>query len=73
MLENLRKPEPVQGSCKIASIRETLNESDRDILDKALNDDSWAAKPLAKALRQLGITVSDTTILRHRRRECICD
>ena len=72
MLENLRKPEPKQGSCKVAQIRETLDKSDRDILDQAIDDEGWAAKPLAKALKQLGIQISDTTVLRHRRRECCC-
>ena len=72
MLEGLTKPEPRTGYCKVQAVAERLSESDAQILLTAIDDPTWVAKQLAKALKERGIDISDTTILRHRRRECIC-
>lgn len=72
MLEGLTKPEPRAGYCKVSALISELNESDAEILRQAVDDDSWIAKQLSKALKDRGLMLSDTTILRHRRRECIC-
>lgn len=73
MLEGLSRPEPRAGYCKVKEILEKLDEDDRNILTNAIDDSSWVAKQLSKALRERGLLLSDTTILRHRRRECICE
>lgn len=73
MLEKLSKPEPRVGYCKVAEILSGLSESDAKILTEALTDVSWPAKALSKGLKDQGVLVSDTTILRHRRRECPCE
>ena len=72
MLEGLSKPLPNNGYCKVADIAESLEPDDRKVLLAATSDLTWPAKALARQLRERGITVSDTTILRHRRRECPC-
>ena len=72
MLEGLSKPIPNTGYCKVADIAESLEPDDRKVLLAATSDLTWPAKALARQLRERGITVSDTTILRHRRRECPC-
>lgn len=72
MLENLTRPEPRAGYCKVAALLATLDETDAKILTEAVDDPSWVAKQLSKALRDRGVLLSDTTILRHRRRECVC-
>lgn len=73
MLEGLSRPEPRAGYCKVDDILQKLDEGDRKILISAIDDPSWVAKQLSKALRERGLLLSDTTILRHRRRECICE
>lgn len=73
MLEDLTRPQPVATYCKVAHTAGTLEVSDRDILLKAVDDETWAAKALARQLRERGVQISDTTILRHRRRECSCE
>ena len=73
MLEDLTRPQPVATYCKVAHTASTLEQSDRDILLKAVDDEMWPGKALARQLRERGLQISDTTILRHRRRECSCE
>jgi hypothetical protein len=73
MLEGLSKPLPKEGYCKVADIASSLDPDDRKILLQAVADSSWAAKALSRQLRERGVQVSDTTILRHRRKECPCE
>lgn len=73
MLENLSKPESRSGYCKVNAIAETLGADDAQILRNAVDDPTWVAKQLSKALKEKGLQLSDTTILRHRRRECVCE
>lgn len=73
MLENLSKPQPKAGYCKVLALTQTLGEDDAQILRAAVDDPTWVAKQLSKALKERGLQLSDTTILRHRRRECICE
>jgi len=72
MLEGLEIPNTFVNNCKIKKIGESLNESDNQIFHSACDNPKWPAKALAKALAERGIEISDTTILRHRRRECKC-
>ncbi len=72
MLENL---EPIQKvlPCKVRTIIESLNESDRDILIAALTDTTkWQDWPLYKALEQRGVQVSPNVLIKHRRNLCSC-
>ena len=73
MLEGLSKPQPRIGYCKVADILSGLSDSDKEILTGALADFNWPAKALSKGLKDQGLQISDTTILRHRRRECPCE
>ena len=72
MLEGLSRPVPSTGYCKVADIASQLDDNDRKVLLEATADVSWPAKALARQLRERGVQVSDTTILRHRRSECPC-
>ena len=72
MLEGLSKPIPVTGYCKVGDIASKLDDNDRKVLLEATADASWPAKALSRQLRERGVQVSDTTILRHRRSECPC-
>ena len=72
MLEGLSRPEPRAGFCKVADVASQLDDKDAAILMKAAEDLSWPAKALSRQLREREVFISDTTILRHRRRECPC-
>lgn len=72
MLEDLKRPQPAETYCKVAHTASSLEPSDREILLKAVDDAMWAGKALSRQLRERGVQISDTTILRHRRRECSC-
>lgn len=65
MLEGLTPPQPKNKS-RIADILESLDDTDRKILLKALDDKAWSANALAKALTERGLQVSDTVIQRYR-------
>jgi hypothetical protein len=71
MLEDL-KPELRHNTCKVADTAKTLDKTDSEILLKAAESREWSGRALARALKGRGIEISDTTILRHRARECSC-
>lgn len=73
MLEGLEPPQKAQRYCKVAEIASELEPKDAEILRKSIDDPRWSAKALAVALRNYEIRISDTTLLRHRKRECNCD
>jgi len=73
MLENLKPPPNNLYTCKVNLIQETLQEPDKKIFLAAIADSEiWKAKALANSLRQLGVSISDTTIGRHRSQMCNC-
>jgi len=72
MLEGLTPPDRQVSFCKVAFTAEQLSQSDREILLTAADNPEWAGKALSKALRERGIQISDTTLLRHRQRHCSC-
>jgi imidazole glycerol phosphate synthase subunit HisF len=73
MLEDLRPPTAPRGSCKVATILETLSETDQEILTAAIFDsNNWPIKTLSKALAAKGIAISDTPLTSHRFKSCAC-
>jgi hypothetical protein len=73
MLENLEPPKPIIN-CKVAFVIESLDKKDADILLKAIADrDKWSALALSTALMQRGLKLSDSTIQRHRNKQCQCE
>jgi len=73
MLEGLEPPKSKSVYCKVAQTLEKLDENDSKILSAALQDiDRWAAKTLQNALRERGLSLSDTTITKHRNKTCAC-
>lgn len=71
MLEALRIPTR-KFPCAVRSFWETLSEADREILMSNLCDFNIGHKTLEKALRNVGVTLSDTAIARHRTGLCSC-
>lgn len=72
MLEGLTPPERSTTFCKVSFTAEQLEPSDKEILLTAVDSQEWSAKALSKALKERGIQISDTTLLRHRQRHCSC-
>jgi len=73
MLEGLEPPKNKSVYCKVAQLREKLEETDLIILDTALEDkERWGAKTLQNALRERGLSLADTTISKHRNNTCAC-
>jgi len=73
MLEDL-KPIKKQKQCKAQDLLDSLNESDRKILQDAFEDyDNWPHSVLSKALGKKGLYLADVTIARHRNGDCNCE
>ena len=72
MLEDLTPP--ITGrSCKVATVIETLDAKDREILLKAIEDrDTWPIKTLSRELRKRGIELSESPLGNHRSKNCVC-
>jgi len=72
MLEDLTPP--VRSTrCKMGRILDSLDEKDQAILQKALDDvHVWAAKPLARALTDRGLSITEGPIGLHRSKGCGC-
>ena len=72
MLEDLTPP--VMGrTCKVKTVAETLNDKDREILFKAIEDrETWAIKTLSRELRKRGIELSESPLSNHRAKNCVC-
>ena len=73
MLENLQPPKR-NFSCKVGKILTDLNDSDRKVLENALSTDKsiWPAKTLSNELAKRGLHIVDTTITKHRTKQCWC-
>lgn len=71
MLEGLKPPKR-RNRCGFMEFRDSLNESDLQVLDDALADDTWTTHGLAVALRERGAPVTYQTVYRHRTKVCAC-
>lgn len=66
MLQDLTPPAP-RNQCKTCKVLESLEPSDRQILETALADrEKWAVRTLSRELANRGIKLSETTIINHR-------
>ena len=73
MLEGMTPPHNKSISCKLAQTLLTLEDSDRQILQAAVDDlKSWPASTLSNQLRLRQILLSDMTITKHRTKLCAC-
>lgn len=72
MLEGLTPPPKNAGSCKVATITETMTDSDKQILLDAVDNPKWQLKTLSKALGERGVQISDSPLTNHRQKTCAC-
>jgi hypothetical protein len=71
MLENLNT-NPSKKPCAVRTLWTSLDEADREILMSNISDFAIPVKRLEKALREVGVMLSDTAISRHRESHCSC-
>ena len=67
------EPKTKVSICRVAAIASTLDDKDAKTLLAAAIDINWGYLPLAVALNQRGIILSDKSIKRHRIGLCSCD
>lgn len=73
MLEDLKPPAALRGSCKVGVIMESLSDTDKSILTAAIFDiTNWPVKTLSRALTEKGLQISDTPLTSHRYKNCAC-
>jgi hypothetical protein len=72
LLDNLSEPAFQIPKCKVRTILAELQATDREALQKALDNPKWANSPLSKALAEKGIYVGDKSLKAHRHNECGC-
>lgn len=73
MLEGMKPAKSKRDVCKVATTIEELDATDSEILVAAISDaNTWPAATLASELRKRGLSISDMTILRHRKKTCVC-
>ena len=73
MLEGMKPARRVGDVCKVATSIKRLDAPDSEILASAIIDGiSWPAHTLATELRKRGLSISDMTIARHRKKACVC-
>jgi hypothetical protein len=73
LLEGLKPPPNKSIYCRLSQVLAELDKADSEILGQAVSDEqSWPAKTLANALKERGLSLSDTTISKHRRKLCAC-
>lgn len=72
MLEDLLPPVR-QFPCKVRKILGDLDKKDAEILIQALKSpDVWPARTLSNALKARGVSLLDSSIVRHRDGHCSC-
>jgi hypothetical protein len=71
MLEDLTPPARIYG-CKVRTVAEGLEPKDKEILIAAVNNPDWNFKTLSNELAKRGLTIVDTGIAKHRRKQCAC-
>lgn len=59
-------------SCTMQMVMAALSPDDLDGLNRALANPDIRGTAIRKALADRGLKVSDTTLGRHRRGECLC-
>lgn len=65
-------PKPQVYTCKIRTLAESLDETDRKSLMDAIANEAWRPEALAKELTRRGLQVTKFPIIKHRENACSC-
>lgn len=71
LLDDLKAPKR-QWPCRVREIAEGLEPADAKILLEAVSNPDWPYYTLEFALKDKGISLSQSTIKRHRLKNCGC-
>jgi hypothetical protein len=71
MLESLQIPKR-RYPCRVRDVADSLEVKDKDILLSAAENPEWPYIALENALGKLGVTVSQSSIKKHRTKVCSC-
>lgn len=58
--------------CGLVKQSQSLDEDERESLEEYLRDNSVASEAIKRALNRIGVSVSGSTVARHRKSECSC-
>lgn len=59
--------------CTVKTILDNLSPEDADSLQQAIDNPLIKATAISRALKNRNIKLSDSTVTRHRRKECCCE
>ena len=59
-------------TCKVQTLAEGLEPADAAIYWDAIDNDEWSAHDLERQLIERGMSITQNTITRHRRKACAC-
>jgi hypothetical protein len=59
-------------TCGISKLYEALPDDDANALKQAIGDPMIKATAIARALKARGYQITDGTVTRQRRKECVC-
>jgi hypothetical protein len=71
MLESLQIPKR-RYPCRVRDVADSLEAKDKEILLSAAENPEWPYIALENALGKLGVTVSQSSIKKHRTKVCSC-
>ena len=71
LLEGLEKKKRVY-TCRVRTFRETLEDSDKKILDDAMTSGEFTPHELSLALLDKGVKLSRDSLKRHMKGVCSC-
>lgn len=71
MLEGLALPKR-KYPCRVRNVAEELDAKDKNILLDAVDNPEWPYVTLETALGKLGVTISQSSIKKHRTKVCSC-
>jgi len=67
----LKKKAPVKNQCRVSTLLVSLDDKNRKALESAIAS-NLSPYVISRAVKSEGLTLSENTIYKHRRNECIC-
>ena len=72
LLSDLKEPPKRDWGCAVRSLAATLDKADAEILLDAVLNPAWQYYTLEQELQKRGLRLSQSTIKRHRLKNCSC-
>jgi hypothetical protein len=68
----LKKKTFVKNQCRVNTLIASLDDKNRKALESAINS-NLSPYVISRAVKSEGLTLSENTIYKHRRNECLCE